>query len=137
MGRKPKPTALKLLTGNPGKRPLPENEPQPKGEVVCQDFVSQDPASKRIWDQHAPTLEAQGVLTSWDVDMFGAYCRLMAEFQMEPRIFNSAKLAQMRAMASAFGLDGPKSRVQIDTGNGKKETSDPAEEFLRKHTRKF
>ncbi len=28
-GRKPKPTRLKLLTGNPGKRPLNEREPQP------------------------------------------------------------------------------------------------------------
>ena len=28
-GRKPKPTKLKLLAGNPGGRPLPENEPQP------------------------------------------------------------------------------------------------------------
>ena len=26
-GRKPKPTALQVLEGNPGKRPLNENEP--------------------------------------------------------------------------------------------------------------
>ena len=31
-GRKPKPTALKILEGNPGKRPINENEPiPPKG----------------------------------------------------------------------------------------------------------
>ena len=29
-GRKPKPTHLKVLAGNPGKRPLPKNEPKPK-----------------------------------------------------------------------------------------------------------
>ncbi|HZK10243.1 MAG TPA: phage terminase small subunit P27 family, partial [Clostridia bacterium] len=29
-GRKPKPTALKVLEGNPGKRPLNKNEPQPE-----------------------------------------------------------------------------------------------------------
>lgn len=28
-GRRPKPRALKLLTGNPGKRPLREDEPEP------------------------------------------------------------------------------------------------------------
>ncbi len=28
-GRKPKPTALKLLDGNPGNKPLPKNEPEP------------------------------------------------------------------------------------------------------------
>ena len=29
-GRRPKPTAAKKLAGNPGKRPLPKNEPPPK-----------------------------------------------------------------------------------------------------------
>jgi len=28
-GRKPKPTALKIIEGNPGKRPLNKNEPKP------------------------------------------------------------------------------------------------------------
>lgn len=28
-GRRPKPAALKLVTGNPGGRPIPEDEPQP------------------------------------------------------------------------------------------------------------
>src|SRR5688572_21911457 len=30
-GRKPKPTWLKIMTGNPGKRPLNDAEPQPEG----------------------------------------------------------------------------------------------------------
>lgn len=29
-GRPPKPTAIKELEGNPGKRPLNKNEPKPK-----------------------------------------------------------------------------------------------------------
>ncbi|MEQ8198694.1 MAG: phage terminase small subunit P27 family, partial [Clostridiaceae bacterium] len=29
-GRKPKPTAIKVLEGNPGKRPLNKNEPKPE-----------------------------------------------------------------------------------------------------------
>lgn len=32
-GRKPKPTTLKLVTGNPGRRPLNENEPIPEGDL--------------------------------------------------------------------------------------------------------
>lgn len=31
MGRKPKPTALKLISGNPGQRPLNHHEPVPAG----------------------------------------------------------------------------------------------------------
>jgi hypothetical protein len=35
-GRPPKPTALKLMTGNPGRRPLPKDEPAPpKGDVLA------------------------------------------------------------------------------------------------------
>lgn len=30
-GRKPKPTQIKMVTGNPGKRRLNEREPQPEG----------------------------------------------------------------------------------------------------------
>lgn len=33
-GRKPKPTLLKLVTGNPGKRPLNDREPKPKGDLA-------------------------------------------------------------------------------------------------------
>ena len=32
-GRKPKPTALKVLEGNPGKRPLNLYEPTPEGDL--------------------------------------------------------------------------------------------------------
>ena len=32
-GRRPKPTRLKMLTGNPGKRPFNMNEPKPDAEI--------------------------------------------------------------------------------------------------------
>lgn len=42
-GRKPKPTALKLLEGNPGKRPINEHEPiPPKGTVKCPSWLEQE-----------------------------------------------------------------------------------------------
>ena len=129
---KPKATAIKLLTGNPGKRPLPENEPQPEGEVICPASVSKDADAQKIWDYYAPMLEAQGVLTCWDVHMFGAWCCLVAEFECDPRRFNAADLSQMRGLGSAFGLDGPKSRAQMSVGDGKKKDKDPAEKYFRR-----
>ena len=33
-GRKPKPTRLKIIQGNPGKRPLNKNEPQPERRLM-------------------------------------------------------------------------------------------------------
>ena len=32
-GRKPTPTHIKLVSGNPGKRPINRNEPQPKARL--------------------------------------------------------------------------------------------------------
>ena len=47
-GRPPKPTALKLLHGNPGKRPISDREPKPpKGETTCPKHL--DATAKTEW----------------------------------------------------------------------------------------
>ena len=125
MARQRTPTALKIVTGNPGKRPLPQNEPEPRGEVKKPKFVKYQ--ATQIWKQYAPELERLGILKSTDVDMFGAWCCLMAEFHESPRGFNAARLSQMRALAASFGLE-PSSRSRISVPGGKKK--DGAEEFF-------
>lgn len=125
-GQKPTPTGLKLVTGNPGKRPINETEPKPQGEVSKPAFVKAGAA--RLWTKYAPSLIEQGVLTSWDVDMFGAWCVLMAEFQKNPQIFTAAQMSQMRALASGFGLlPAERSRLKIP---GKKEEQNPASKYF-------
>jgi P27 family predicted phage terminase small subunit len=45
-GRKPKPTHLKEVAGNPGRRPLNKAEPKPKGDLfACPDHLSADQAA--------------------------------------------------------------------------------------------
>lgn len=55
-GRKPKPTHLKILAGNPGKRPLPQNEPKPVGDLKeAPDWFSE--SQRAGWEyviKHAP-----------------------------------------------------------------------------------
>ncbi len=47
-GRKPKPTAMKKLEGNPGKRKLNTNEPVPaRGMPACPDWLL--PEAKKEW----------------------------------------------------------------------------------------
>lgn len=42
-GRKPKPTNLKVLEGNPGKRPLPTNEVKPQKKAPrCPQWLEED-----------------------------------------------------------------------------------------------
>jgi len=103
-GRKPSPTNLLLIRGTyrADRHGSRSDAPQPSGEVRKPAFVKAGAA--RLWAQYAPSLEAQGVLTSWDVDMFGVWCVLMADFQKSPQRFTAALMTQMRALASSFGL---------------------------------
>ena len=104
-GRKPTPSDLRVILGNPGHRPIREDI-KPQGEVVKPKSVTG--AAAKLWKKYAPSLEAAGVLTSWDVDMFGAWCRLMALFDEEgPERFTSAKLTQLRTLGESFCLLPP------------------------------
>ena len=58
-GRKPKPTALKVLEGNPGKRPLNKKEPQPEKKAPAARHGWSRKAKKE-WKRMAKTLEAMG-----------------------------------------------------------------------------
>ena len=79
-GRKPKPTALKILEGNPGKRLLNENEPiPPKGNIKCPTWLL--PEAKKEWKRLAPSLEAMGVLTMADLTAFEGYCQAYARWK--------------------------------------------------------
>jgi len=78
-GKPPKPTALKILTGNPGKRPLPKNEPQPtKADTVPEppDYLTA-PAQKE-WRRISKELYTLGILTNIDVTGLEGYCSCYA-----------------------------------------------------------
>ena len=51
-GRKPKPTALKRLGGNAGKRALNKNEPTftPLIGVACPEWLAEDQWAPTLWD---------------------------------------------------------------------------------------
>ena len=81
-GRKPKPTALKLLEGDRGKgrRPLNEHEPvPPRGGVKCPSWLL--PEAKKEWKRLAASLEAMGVLTMADLTAFAGYCQAYARWK--------------------------------------------------------
>lgn len=76
-GRRPKPTALKVLRGNPGKRPLNQYEPKPPdGEVVKPSGLS--PGASAVWDELAPICLAMKTLTIADAAVFRSMCELQA-----------------------------------------------------------
>lgn len=72
-GRRPKPTALKELAGNPGKRPLNDAEPRPEiGEPERPKGL--DKPARRAWRIIVPKLLAMGVLTKADGQALASYC---------------------------------------------------------------
>jgi P27 family predicted phage terminase small subunit len=75
-GRRPKPTRLKVLMGNPGKRPLnPLNANEPKPEVAIPDCpVELGAVARREWDRMAPQLASLRILTHLDRAALAAYC---------------------------------------------------------------
>lgn len=79
-GRKPKPTAVKKLEGNPGKRKLNKKEPVPaKGMPECPDWLL--PEAKAEWERLCVQLSEMGVLTEIDMAAFAAYCQSYARWK--------------------------------------------------------
>ena len=74
-GRKPKPTELKILHGNPGKRPLNDREPKPeKGAPSCPPHIRKDKVAAREWRSIIKVLDAMGLLTKADRTALALYC---------------------------------------------------------------
>jgi P27 family predicted phage terminase small subunit len=71
------PTAIKVLNGNPGKRPLNHNEPDPglitaDNPLVCPEYLSEE--ARKEWDLMVPVLMRMRVLTAADETMVMALC---------------------------------------------------------------
>ena len=70
-GRPPKPTKLRLLDGNPGRRPINEREPKPRGLPVPPDFITGEAATE--WDRAVRAMP-DGLYSSADVPILAVYC---------------------------------------------------------------
>lgn len=72
-GRKPKPTVLKVLEGNPGKRSINDREPAvPDGIPDCPDWL--DAEAKAEWYRMAKVLKDMHLLSLADRTALAAYC---------------------------------------------------------------
>lgn len=150
-GRKPKPTAIKVLEGNPGKRPLNKNEPKPEKKAPkCPPWLEAE--AKKEWRRMSKTLEAIGVLTQVDASAFAGYCQAYARWkeaeeflskhgtifktpsgyiQQVPQVsIAQTYLKIMKDFCSEFGLTpAARSRIAVSTIEGSSE--DPMEDILR------
>jgi P27 family predicted phage terminase small subunit len=138
-GPPPTPTNLKLLRGNPGKRKLNTNEPDPEPAIpTCPSHL--DKVAKREWRRVTKELFALGILWKLDRAALGGYCDAYGrwaesakQIQQYGMIFKSPSgypmpspylpilhtaLDQMRAFLTEFGLS-PASRSRFKVANPK------------------
>ena len=78
-GRKPKPTNVHALHGNPGKRPASKREPQPTPGIPKPPArIAENPIALAYWEERAAELSAMKVLTLADCAALAAlafaYC---------------------------------------------------------------
>jgi P27 family predicted phage terminase small subunit len=150
-GRKPKPTALKVLEGNPGNRKLNKNEPKPNALVSpCPDWLEDE--AKAEWERTGKVLAQTGVLTEVDTTAFAGYCQAYARWkeaeeyltengsivrtpngylQQVPQVsIAQTNLKIVLKFCEQFGLT-PSSRSRIVTNNSTEDTTDEMEKLLR------
>ena len=103
-GRKPTPTALKKLRGNPSKRTLNTSEPKfaPVTHLNPPEWLNE--IAKSEWRRVAPQLFAQDLFSEVDHASLSAYCLAFsrwqqAEMMVQQQIDNAA-----RPVAGAFEL---------------------------------
>jgi P27 family predicted phage terminase small subunit len=73
-----------LITGNPGKRPLNENEPKPKLEIPTPPSeLSED--ARIEWEYIAARLHTIGCLSEIDRGALAAYCQAYGRWQQAER----------------------------------------------------
>ena len=138
-GRKPKPTALKLLDGNPGKRAINHDEPKlTRGLDAAPGWL--DDGATEEWKRVVTDLTDKGVVTRVEQQALACYCQALSVViacrkSIEERgltikttrgvIANPALkimreyMIVVRAFASEFGLT-PASRSRIHVAPGKK-----------------
>ncbi|CQR74972.1 Phage terminase, small subunit [Sporomusa ovata DSM 2662] len=149
-GRKPKPTALKILEGNPGKRQLNNSEPTPvKKAPKCPSWL--DTEAKKEWRRLTKQLEDLGLLTIVDMAAFAGYCQAYARWkeaeefiskhgtivktpsgywQQVPQVsIAQTYLKIMNKFCEQFGLT-PSARSRIVTDAGQQNEADPMELIL-------
>jgi P27 family predicted phage terminase small subunit len=90
-GRKPTPTHLKLVRGNPGKRRLNAAEPAP-GRVLPAPPPELSRDARIEWDRVAGELHRIGVLSGIDRAALAAYCQAYGRWIVAERAI--AKMAE-------------------------------------------
>ncbi len=142
-GRPRKPTALKLLEGNPGKRAINNDEPKlPSAESAAPKGLAG--RALAVWNGLASDMTTAGMLKSGDTHTLRVFCEVVADTEKFTALCrkvgpeNSVKLGyvkrldmlrkQLREFSGILGLN-PSSRSAIKVTPAEPK-NDPAADFI-------
>ena len=149
-GPKPKATVIKLITGNPGRRPMNDREAKPKVKIPHPPALLEGDAL-REWRRITVLLAEVGLITKLDRTVIAAYCQAWARWLECERMLKTTGLIvrtpngypayspylaasnkaldQLRQLTEQIGLSGSaRSRIRATEPS---EGQDETEAFLR------
>lgn len=106
-GRKPKPLALRVIEGNPGKRSLTKNVARPPVSAGLEAPSHLNSDGKRHWREMGRQLEVLGLLAAIDRGALAALCQaygLWADAERRLKAYNSSEAGKK---AGAFLMETP------------------------------
>lgn len=155
-GRKPTPTSLHVLRGNPSRKRLPKAEPKPAAMPVVPEPPSHLPElAAEEWRRLAGLLDGMNLLTESDLKALETYCTayhayretsevladegytyetvsrdgsVMNRKRPEWEVCNAA-IGVMNRIGAEFGLT-PSARVRLDGAGAKPDTENDDDAFM-------
>lgn len=110
-GRKPTPTHLKLVRGNPGKRAIKQGEAKPPQDdaPMPPPFLSDD--AKVEWGRVVPDLQRCGLLTKIDRAGLAGYCQAYGTWAQCDRALRAAAAADEARVYAMMGKIAPEDKA--------------------------
>lgn len=150
-GSKPKASVVKLITGNPGRRPLNDREARPSVVIPGPPMMLKGEAL-REWKRVTKLLAEVGLIAKLDRAIIAGYCQAWSRWTECERMLETTgmivkapngypmyspylaaankALEQLRQFSEQIGLSGSsRSRIKANEPLG---ATDPAESFLRR-----
>ena len=121
-GRKPTPVALKIVKGNPGKRPLPDQEIEVR-ESKLKPPVELEGRKAELWDRF---IESAWWLNEHDSAKAYMWVCLESEFENSPMDMTASRIGQLRSLGSELGFD-PSARSRMPSGGS---VADPSDKYF-------
>jgi P27 family predicted phage terminase small subunit len=112
-GPPPKPTALRLLEGNPGRVRINPNEPKPRPATTVEPPSDLPEEGRLVFSALSQELINCGLMSAVDLEPFGRYVRLLLEYRNADKEIKGKFFIPMRDKLGQFAYFVPNPWVGV------------------------